>query len=276
MVKLFYYPALVFVVLFIQYFIIFLLSKERSISSLRENLISMPVASLILGGILNIFSNYFEDFNSILLFSVLLSCSIYAYWFILDPLMYVILSKKHLRDFEIENQLKKENLNFKVYFTDKINSNAFASGIIPFYKIIIIAKDLRLNLNEAELKAIIYHEIGHHKKRHILIMYILNVIIFTFYFLGNSLMVDYDFQTQFFKGLSVFLSGAMFGLACYYIPNKILYYLEYQADSFSASENDRESMISALISLDKLTEGKLTKGNINHPSLEKRIANIQN
>lgn len=275
MTRLLYYPTLFFIVLFVQHFIIYLFSKKRSSSLLIKNIASIILSSVILGIIAYLVVNYLRVKNNILYYA-LFSISIYCYWFIINPLLSVIFSKKHLRDFEIENQLKNENLKFKVYFTDKINSNALATGIIPFYKIIIIAKNLKQSLNEQELKAIIYHEIGHHKKKHILIMYILNVIFLTMYFLGRSLMVDYNFETKFLEGLSVFLSGAMFGLVSYYIPNKILYFLEYEADSFSAIENNKENMISALISLDKITEGKLTKGNINHPNLEKRITNLQN
>ena len=276
MIKLLYYPALYFFILCIQYFIIYIFSKDLKISFLKDNLLSMLLASIFLGGIMHIFSTYFEFFDNKVLFYIALSITIYGFWFIINPLLNVILSKKHLRDYNIENQLKTENQNFKVYFTDKMSSNAIATGIIPFYKIIIISKDLKSSLNDAELKAIIYHEIGHHKKNHIFTIYILNVIIFTTYLYGYSLLADYEFQSKFYEGLSVFLSGAICGLACYYIPNKILYFLEYQADSFSASINDKESMIKALISLDKLTDGKLTKGNIKHPNLEKRIANLEN
>ena len=106
-------------------------------------------------------------------------------------------------------------------------------------------------------------------------MYVLNVTFLTLYLFGRSVMDDFDFPNKFFEGLSVFLGGALFGLVIYYIPNKIMYFLEYDADSFSAIKNSRESMINALKRLDELSQGKLTKGNINHPKIEKRLKNLE-
>ncbi|MCG7501153.1 M48 family metalloprotease [Tenacibaculum sp. Mcav3-52] len=233
------------------------------------------MASLFLGGILYLPSIFVKDFDNDILFFTLLSMSLYGYWFILNPLQNVLLSKRHQRSFSTEEELNEDGLNFKVFFTDKISTNAIATGIIPFYKIIILAKDLKENLNPSELKAIIYHEIGHHKRKHIFIMYVLNVTFLTLYLFGRSVMDDFDFPNKFFEGLSVFLGGALFGLVIYYIPNKIMYFLEYDADSFSAIKNSRESMINALKRLDELSQGKLTKGNINHPKIEKRLKNLE-
>ena len=86
----------------------------------------------------------------------------------------------------------------------------------------------------------------------------------------------YEFPNKFYEGVSVFFTGALFGFVVYYIPNKIMYFLEYDADSFSAKKYNRENIISALKSLDILSEGKLSEGNINHPNLEKRISNLKN
>ena len=276
MIKLLYYPAIFFFILLIQYFITYLFSKEKNISFLKENITSMIIASIILGTMMYFSSFYFEAFNSEILFYILLSSSIYGYWFILNPILNVMLSNKHQRNLAIEDKLKKDGLNFKVFFTDKISINAIATGIIPFYKIIILADDLKTNLNEKELMAIIYHEIGHHKRKHILIMYFLNVIFLTFYLIGRASMNIYEFPNKFYEGVSVFFTGALFGFVVYYIPNKIMYFLEYDADSFSAKKYNRENIISALKSLDILSEGKLSEGNINHPNLEKRISNLKN
>ncbi|MDY7396990.1 M48 family metalloprotease [Aureibaculum sp. 2210JD6-5] len=273
--KLLYYPSICFFILFIQYFITYIFSKERDITIIKGNLLSIILASLFLGGILYLSSVFIKNFDNGVLFYMLLSMSLYGYWFILNPLQKVLLSKKHKRNFLIEEDLKNEGLNFRIFFTDKISTNAMATGIVPFYKIIILAKDLKVNLDSSELKAIVYHEIGHHKRKHIFIMYVLNVIILSLYLMGSTVMNEFDFPNKFFEGLSVFLGGALFVLIVYYIPNKIMYFLEYDADSFSAIKNDRKHMISALKSLDELSDGKLTKGNINHPNLEKRIKNLE-
>ncbi|MGB1042771.1 MAG: M48 family metalloprotease [Tenacibaculum sp.] len=272
--KVFYYQGLFFLVLFLQIFINYLLSKEKDLSIIKNNLVSITIASLTLGCVLYYASIISNNFDSSFIFYLLLSLTIYAYWFIINPLLDIFLSKKHTRAIEIEKYLKSENQNFKVYFTDKISKNAFATGIVPFYKIIILAKDLKEKLDKSELKAIIYHEIGHHKRKHILIMYALNVVILTSYFIGQSFMVKYNFTNKFYEGFSVFMSGITVGLAVYYIPNKIMYFLEYDADNYSAKKNNKNDIIAALVNLDKLSEGKLTKGNINHPNLEKRISSL--
>ena len=276
MIQLFYYSGIYFFILFVQYFINYLFSKEKDISIIKKNLLPAVTASLVIGSILHLLYTNFESFNSDILFYIFLSVTLYGYWFIINPLQNTLLSKQHQRNLEIENKLKKEGLNFKVFFTDEISTNAIATGIIPFYKIIILANNLKTSLNEKELMAIVYHEIGHHKRKHILIMYFLNVIFLTIYLIGRASMDNFEFPNKFYEGISVFCSGALFGLVVYYIPNKIMYFLEYDADSFSSKKYNRENIISALKSLDILSEGKLTEGNINHPNLEKRIANLEN
>jgi len=72
-------------------------------------------------------------------------------------------------------------MNYKILFTNLISTNAYATGIIPFYKIIIIGDNLKEKLNKAQLKAIIYHEIGHHENKHMLKLYFINVVLQTLF-----------------------------------------------------------------------------------------------
>ncbi len=66
----------------------------------------------------------------------------------------------------------------------------------------------------------------------------------------------------------------MGGFLFWFIPNKISFYFEYYADEYSALNFSRRSLINALIKLDELSEGKLTRGNYSHPKIEKRLNNL--
>ena len=160
--------TIVFVVLFMQHIIIFLLSKEKNKSQLKEHLISITGASIFIGIPLALVSLISDQFNYLIIIFVLLSSIIASYWFIINPLKYLVRPKKYSRDLDIEKEIKSEGYNYKILFTNIISTNAIATGIIPFYKTIIVGNNLKEKFTENELKAVIYHEIGHHENKHIL------------------------------------------------------------------------------------------------------------
>lgn len=205
--------------------------------------------------------------------AVLLSLLV-SYWFFLAPVFYLWRKKDFVRDPELEKAIRKEGFHYKVLFTDAFKSNAYCTGGLPNARLIIVANNLKKHLTPKELRAVVYHEIGHHKRYHIFKLFAINVVI--------TLLIISMFRYLLNMGLSVgwevfwvFVIGATQGLMVYYIPAKFMKHMEYQADLFARRYFGEETVRSALIKMDEVTGGELTKGNINHPNLQKRLRNLQ-
>ncbi|MGQ1910451.1 M48 family metallopeptidase [Marinifilum sp. RC60d5] len=269
------YTILIFTILLVQFVVLYFLSKEKNKPPFKENLISFIGASLFIGIMFSLISTIFDSINYKIILFIIMASIISSYWFIINPLKYLFKAKKYCRDNKLEDELKTEGYNYKILFTDQFVSNALATGIIPFYKIIIVGNNLKEKLTKAELKSIIYHEIGHHKRKHILKLFFVNIILQTIFFVMFSEILKLHNTVVFVEGLLVALVGGIGGLLFWFIPNKVSFYFEYYADEYSANHYDRSAMIDSLTKLDEITGGKFTKGNSNHPSLEKRINNIK-
>ncbi|MRT92706.1 M48 family metallopeptidase [Ancylomarina sp. 16SWW S1-10-2] len=268
------YTITIFTVLLVQFFVFYFLSKGKDKPSFKENLLSFIGASLFIGIMFSLITGVWDSINYKIVLFILMASIISSYWFIINPLKYLFKAKKYFRDNELEDEIKSEGYNYKILFTDQFVSNALATGIIPFHKIIIVGKNLKEKLTKAQLKAIIYHEIGHHKRKHILKLFFVNIILQTIFFVMFSEILKLHISVVYLEGLLVALAGAIGGLLFWFVPNKVSFYFEYHADEYSASHYDRSAIIDSLTKLDEITEGKFTKGNSNHPSLEKRINNI--
>lgn len=269
------YISIIFVALLIQLIILYFFSKEKNKFQFKENLLSFIIASFFIGIMLSIVSQLFNSLNYKIIVFILMASTISSYWFIINPFKYVFSRKKYFRDNELENEIKNEGYNYQILFSDEITSNAYATGIIPFYKIIIVGKNLKEKLTKTQLKAIIYHEIGHHERKHIIKLFFINVMLQTIFVQIYSIIYRLDITINIIEPLLVALTGGLGGFLFWFIPNKVSTYFEYHADEYSALHYNREAMIDSLLKLDEISEGKLTKGNYNHPNLEKRLNYIQ-
>lgn len=265
-----------FIIISLQVFISYLFSTK--IEKKEINLIDLyPFAffSLFYGIIFTIsdkvFSYHLQSLSSIIGFSSLMV----GYWFFIAPLFNLLNKKSNYRDFEIERQLKDRGFKYIIIFSDDIKNNAYSTGCMPFFKLILIASNLKNILSKEELFSVIFHEIGHHEKKHLVKLYAINLLIFSFYVYSFLFLFNLKLG-QPYETFLVFILGTLGGLIFYYFPNLFLYFCEYSADRFSANLNNKEDLINALIKFDKLTNGSISKGNINHPSLDKRIKNIDN
>ena len=269
-----FYTTIIFAVLLAQLIVFYFLSKEKSKFQFKENLLSFVGAALFIGIMLSLVSEIFGSLNYKIITFILVASIISSYWFIINPLKYLFRKNKYFRDHELEDEIKSEGYNYKILFTDQITSNAYATGIIPFYKIIIVGKTLKEKLTETQLKAIIYHEIGHHKKRHILKLFFINVVLMTIFSLMFSGLYSLHL-TGILEPLGVAMAGGIGGLLFWVIPSKVSFYFEYHADDYSAVHYSRDAIIDSLTKLDEISGGKLSKGNTNHPNLEKRLRSLQ-
>ncbi len=169
-------------------------------------------------------------------------------------------------------------------------SNAFFTGFGK-NKTIAIYDNLIDNYTVEEIIAIIAHEIGHYKKKHVL--YNMGIFIIhsgVILFLLNHFIWEYELYTGFYLyNLSIY-AGFIFFFMLYtpieMIVNPLLNIYsranEYQADKFAVQSSGLyEELISALKKLARNNLLNLTPHpifvilNYSHPTLDKRIQRIE-
>ena len=167
-------------------------------------------------------------------------------------------------------------------------ANAYFSGF-GARKRIVLYDTLINDLDTEEIVAVLAHEIGHYKKKHVLINMVLSLFVtgITLYFF--SLFIDNALLS---KALSVDIPSFHIGLITFgilYSPiseitgifmNMISRKFEYQADDFAKNQFNGSSLISSLKKLSKNSLSNLTphKANVfihySHPTLLQRIKNL--
>lgn len=194
----------------------------------------------------------------------------------------------------IENFAKK--IGFKisnVFVIDgskrSTKANAYFSGF-GSQKRITLFDTLINDLETEEIVAVLAHEVGHYKKRHIIYNLILSILItgVTLYIL--SLLVG---NITLSHALGVEAASFHIGLIAFgilYSPiseitgilmNALSRKFEYQADDYAKENFDGEALISSLIKLSKNSLSNLTPHNLyvkihySHPTLYQRILNLK-
>ena len=203
------------------------------------------------------------------------------------------LEKGELRD-QIENFAKKAGFQLdNIFVIDgskrSTKANAYFSGFGP-KKRIVLYDTLINDLETDEIVGVLAHEIGHYKKKHVLIQMLLSILItgITLYLL--SVFVSNPLLSQ---ALSVEKPGFHIGLITFgilYNPiseitgilmNYISRKFEFQADHFAGSNYRPQALIQALKKLSKNSLSNLTphKANVfihySHPPLSDRVKNLE-
>lgn len=197
-------------------------------------------------------------------------------------------------------RLQIEKYASKVGFTiDKIfvidgskrstKANAYFSGF-GSEKRVTLYDTLINDLNEDEIVAVLAHEVGHYKKKHIIINLFAAIITtgFTLWllslFIGNPLLSQalHVSQPSFHIGLVAFgvlyspISGIT-GLVMNYLSRKF----EYQADDYAKNTYSGNPLISGLKKLSKNSLSNLTPhplyvfAHYSHPTLLQRFQNLE-
>lgn len=269
------YALITFLCLLAQLFVFYIFLKDKTKLQFNESLISIIGASLFFGIMFTLISKISGQFNLVIVSFILSASTISSYWFIINPLKYLFFKKKYSRDIALENELKSQGYYYKILFTNQIKSNAIATGIVPFYKTIIISNNLKDELTKTQLLAIIFHEIGHHEKRHIIKLFFVNIVLQSIFFWMFFLVNRINFDVAIFEPLSIAIVGGIGGFIFWYVPSKISFLFEYQADKYSADYYNKDEIMIALTKLDEISGGEISKGNYSHPNLQKRLKNIK-
>lgn len=144
------------------------------------------------------------------------------------------------------------------------HSNAFFIGFGKFRKIVLF-DTLVSQLNEAELEAVLAHEIGHYKKKHIPKMMVWSAFssLVAFHLIAWLARQEWFYRAFGFAAGNVapalLLFGLLAGLVTFWfspIQNAWVRRYEYQADAYAAGVmNEAQSLVGALR---KLTEKNLS------------------
>jgi len=182
---------------------------------------------------------------------------------------------------EFCNSLGIEVRDIKVTGKKKYRiANAGVTGILPKYRYVFITEYLLENFDKEEIKAVLAHEIGHIRGRHLLINALLSIGWFAFWMglvyglhkLGIKL---FDPPIVFFAVFFMAYFGYLF-----IVEAKIMLRNEFKADEFAAKVVGKETTIKAL---EKLSELNLTPKRTGkwfnilsfHPSIEERIDHLK-
>ena len=273
-----YVVALFLLKLLIAYFTYKITKKKKyafvDVFIWKDELFDSAIVSLIIILIM-IFSQYVYLANVIAIITLSL---INSYYFLIVPLRALFQKKKYLKNEEIESFLRNDGYTYHIRIVKGKIENAFATGVFPFTKTILIGEPLCERMTSDELKGVIYHEIGHLKLGHLRKMFFFNMIssiILVFLYNFSSTIIDtYHYTDTVMEPIVVALTGLIYGvLAFVLIPYIFQRRMEYQADSFAVRKVGAESYVKTLEKLNEITENKMIKGSPTHPSLKKRIKN---
>ena len=195
---------------------------------------------------------------------------------------------------QIENYAQKVGFQLdKIFVIDgskrSTKANAYFSGF-GSEKRVTLYDTLINDLDEEEIVAVLAHEVGHYKRKHIIINLVASIITtgFTLWLLsllvGNQLLSEALNvpQPSFHIGLIAF--GVLFspiseisGLIMNYLSRKF----EYQADNYAKTTFSGEPLVSALKKLSKNSLSNLTPhpayvfAHYSHPTLLQRFKNLK-
>lgn len=194
----------------------------------------------------------------------------------------------------LENFAHEAGFNLdKIFVIDgskrSTKANAYFTGF-GSKKRIVLYDTLIQDLTTDEIVAVLAHEVGHYKRKHVIFNMVVSLLLtgFTLYILSffidskllaNALSIA---EPSFHVGLIAFAIlyspiSEITGLAMNYISRKF----EYQADDYAKAHFNAEFLISSLKKLSKNSLSNLTPHNAyvfmhySHPTLLQRVRNLQ-
>jgi Zn-dependent protease with chaperone function len=273
-------PCIIGVVKYTGYFVYSLIRKDLKLfkeNNYKEDfVVSLILFVMFFGFHFTLIQFTTQDADFILLITSLGGLIPVVFSYLLYPLKYFFKSKKHTYSTEISEQVKKwGGKNIRIYIINQDILNAYATGVIPFTKIILLGKTLFEKLSQDEIDAIIAHEMGHIQKNHLFKLFLINsiwayLIIISFSFL----IFPYAKQTN-YTGLIVsvyygLLSGGGTLIVLGWFQKKF----ELEADSYASTLVKVEFVKDMLHKLNEESKGLMTKWSFNYPTLKERINNL--
>lgn len=202
-------------------------------------------------------------------------------YFIIVPIFYSLKSLVKPIPVNDESFLKKTVRSlpheYRILIVEKKITNAFATGVLPFTKVILIGRELLNAFSELEIEAVISHEVGHLKFNHLSKMYFVNLIWTLFVVIFFQILIAPSFgNSSFFVLLIGIYYGIFLGAGLLIISGQFQKKYEKEADRYAATIVGKETFIQTLISLNNLADKKMEKWSWNYPTLNERISNVKN
>lgn len=169
------------------------------------------------------------------------------------------------------------------------HGNAYFTGL-GNNKRIVFFDTLLKTLNEDQIEAVLAHELGHFRRRHV----IKNMVVLAGLSLaGLALLGWLSAQPWFYQGLGVETQSSAMALALFMLVIPVFMFFlhplmtamsrkfEYEADDYAASVSSADDLIAALVALYKENASTLTPDPLvsavydSHPPAALRIAHLQ-
>jgi len=169
------------------------------------------------------------------------------------------------------------------------HGNAYFTGLGK-NKRIVFFDNLLNSLDDEEIEAVLAHELGHFKKKHIL----KRMISMAFITLGGFAILGYLMQQQwFYNGLGVETSSIYMALILFTLTSAIFAFPftplssllsrkhEFEADDYASSQTNAQKLIDALVKLYKDNNSTLTPDPVfsawydSHPPASVRVENLK-
>jgi Zn-dependent protease with chaperone function len=234
------------------------------------------IIALLVSGILSWQSN--GIFQSIVFNWVLGIIFSTSYFWTVHPILFLVRKTKFKRIPFFEEQIESIfEEKIKVVCIENGFINAFALGIFPNSRVIILGRTLLEQLTRGEQEAVLYHEYAHHKNKDVTRFLFFSSLALIVNMVGVTIIKEvapaYGYSNL--ALLNSIWAGIYWGLCYTIVFSKISHKAEFRADTFSALRGGAENMIGSLRMLNKITDGLLEKGSMSHPDLKQRIENIR-
>lgn len=266
----------------------------------KNTILSLVMTSILLGAAIAVL-NWMPN-----TWWILLTCLLFAFTLIIQVLYPMVIAPMFnkftpLEDGELKNRITNlmTNLGFKsdgIFVMDASkrsgHSNAYFGGLGKS-KRIVLYDTLISQLTTDELEAVLGHELGHYKLKHIIKKFLVMVpiefiLMFVLYKIAQnpSIYIGFGFpfagyKIQAVQFIGLFLSALVAGSLQEFLNPIVNYFSrkdEYQADAFSADlTKNPDALISGLIKLncENLSDLNPAKSyafwNYSHPTLKERI-----
>ncbi len=203
-----------------------------------------------------------------------------------------------LEDLELKNKIVNllDKCGFKsqgVFIMDgskrSSHGNAYFTGLGSSKRIVFFDTLLK-QLNHEQIIAVLAHELGHFKHKHIIKQMIMSFGLMLIALYGFSLLINYH---DFYLALNVQSSTKLVGLLLLFLVTSVITLPlapvfsfmsrknEYEADNFAKQNADKNDLITGLVSMYRDNASTLTPDSLyvqfyySHPPATLRIANLE-
>jgi STE24 endopeptidase len=273
-------------------------SRTFVTDQLKKLALTLVLQSVLVGAIVIVYE-YTKDWFWLLAWGVVAIISLTIAFFYSEWIVPIFNKQTPLEEGELRSAIEAfaQKTAFpirNIYVMDgskrSTKSNAYFTGFGK-KKRIVLYDTLMDDLSTEEIVAVLAHEIGHYKMRHIFFMLTISLAVTGFLLWAMSMFLDNPAIAQALGGTAPSFHLGMVGFSLLYAPlSDILDFAtdylsrkhEYAADNFAAAHGMGEALITGLKKISSKALSNLTPHpfvvfwSYSHPTLLQRMRNIQN